>query len=181
MQASQKSLVENLVGLSGFSHIDSDYVAHTSSGKVHFSKDYIISKFKNFLANHTDAQFRLLLRKGVYPFEYMDMWGRFKEIELPPRSAFYSSLNNKRITDEYYSHAQSVWREFNISNMGKYHDLYLLTDTLLLANVFNEFRSVCTGDYDLDPAHFYTAPGLSWQINQNEIKTLIRRKHGYDV
>ena len=93
----------------------------------------------------------------------MDSWDRFKETELPLRSAFYSSLNSKGISDKDYSHPQSVWREFNISNMRKYHDLYLLSDTLLLANVFNEFRSICLGNYSLDPAHCYTAPGLNWQ------------------
>ena len=69
----------------------------------------------------------------------MDSWDRFKETELPLRSAFCSSLNSKGISDKDYSHAQSVWREFNISSMREYHDLYLLSDTLLLANVFNEF------------------------------------------
>ena len=174
MQAPLESLVENLVDVSKFSHIDSDYVAHTSSGKEHLSKEMIQSKFRNLLANHTDGQFRLLLRKGVYPYEYMDSWDRFYETSLPPELAFFSSFNNKGISDEDYLHVQTIWREFNIQNMGEYHDLYLLTDTLLLANVFNEYRSVCIDNYDLDPVHFYTAPGLSWQALLKSTKLLLR-------
>ena len=97
MQASIESLVENLVDVSKFSDIDSHSVAHTSSGKKHQSKTLIQSKFRNLLVNHTDAQFRLLLRKGDYPCEYMD---RFDETSLPPISAIYRKLNDKGITDE---------------------------------------------------------------------------------
>ena len=67
------------------------------------------------------------------------------------------------IKDEYYENARSVWREFEIKNLGEYHDLYLKTDVILLANVFKAFRDVCLKNYDLDPAHFYTAPGLAWK------------------
>ena len=67
------------------------------------------------------------------------------------------------VSDADYDHAKSVWNEFRIKNMGEYHDLYLLTDTILLANVFESFRSVCMDNYGLDPAHFYTAPGLAWK------------------
>ena len=93
MQASLESLVENLVDVSKFSHIDSDYVAHTPSGKKHLSKETIQSKFRNLSANHTDAQCRFLLRKGFYPYEHMDSWDRLYETSLPP--AFFSSLSNK--------------------------------------------------------------------------------------
>ena len=163
MLSSLDSLVGNLVGAGNFSHIDSDYIAHTSSGNVYLSKTSLQSRFSNLLANRTDAQLRLLLQKGVYPHEYMDSWDRLSETQLPPESEFYSSINDKGISDEDYNHAPAVWREFKISNMGEYHNLYLLTDTLLLSNVFNEFRSVCLKAYDLDPAHLYTAPGLTWQ------------------
>ena len=67
------------------------------------------------------------------------------------------------VNDEDYKHAFSVWREFRIRNMGEYHDLYLRTDVVLLANVFKSFRRVCLEKYGLDPSHFYTAPGLAWK------------------
>ena len=68
------------------------------------------------------------------------------------------------VGDKEYKHACNVWREFRIRNMGEYHDLYLKTDTILPANVFESFRSVCMENYGLDPAHFYTAPGLAWRV-----------------
>ena len=87
---------------------------------------------------------------------------RFKETQLPPKEKFYSKLNDCGISDEDYEHAQKVWKEFGIENMGDYHDLYLKSDVLLLANVFEEFRNVCTENYSLDPTWYYTSPGLSW-------------------
>ena len=90
----------------------------------------------------------------------MDSWDRFKETSLPSIKCFYSNLNMSGVSDTDYEHACSVWREFGIRNMGEYHDLYLRTDVILLANVFESFRRVCLENYGLDPSHFYTAPGL---------------------
>ena len=108
-------------------------------------------------------QRELLIKKGIYPYEYMDSWSKFNDRELPSKDKFYSALNMRGISDADYNHARSVWAEFGIKNMGEYHDLYLLTDTILLANVFESFRTVCMDNYGLDPAHFYTAPGLAWK------------------
>ena len=77
----------------------------------------------------------LLLRKGVYPLEYMDSWERFNETPLRPKKSFYSELNFEDISDKDYLHAQKVWKEFEIKNVGEYHDLYVQTDPLLLADV----------------------------------------------
>ena len=76
---------------------------------------------------------------------------------------FYRELNRKGITDEDYAHAQKVWKVYEIKNLGEYHDLYVQNDTLLLADVFENFRDECIGKYQLDPAHFLLAPGLAWQ------------------
>ena len=67
------------------------------------------------------------------------------------------------ISEKDHQHACKVWNEFGLKNMGDYHDLYLKTDVILLANVFESFRKVCLDKYGLDPAHFYTAPGLAWK------------------
>ena len=104
----------------------------------------------------------LLLRKGVYPYEYMDSWERFTETQLPPKTSFYSKLTGEHISDEDYAHAQKVWETFGSRNLGEYCDLYCRTDVLLLADVFETFRKTCMGQYSLDPAHYYTSPGLSW-------------------
>ena len=112
---------------------------------------------------YTPAQYELLVKKGIYPYEYMSEWEKFKETKVPPKEAFYSKLNMAGVSEEDYEHARSVWREFGIKNLGEYHDLYLKTDVILLANVFEAFREVCLKNYDLDPAHFYTAPVLAWK------------------
>ena len=113
--------------------------------------------------SYNGRQCELLIRKGIYPYEYMDSWDRFKETSLPSIKCFYTNLNMSEVSDEDYTHACSVWREFGIRNMGEYHDLYLRTDVILLANVFKSFRRVCLENYGLDPSHFYTAPGLAWK------------------
>ena len=93
----------------------------------------------------------------------MDSWERFNEKSLPDKRAFYSELNLADITDKDYAHAQKVFKELNLKNLGHYHDLYVQKDTLLLADVFDNFRNKCTEIYELDPAHFLSAPGLAWQ------------------
>ena len=106
-------------------------------------------------------KFVLLLRKGVYPYEYMDSWERFNETLLPPKKAFYSELNLEDISNKDYLHAQKVWKKFGIRNLGAYHDLYVQTDTLLLADVYEKFRDKCIEIYRLDPSYFLLAPGLA--------------------
>ena len=128
------------------------------------SQDELIEKFPNTyqLCNKDLNKFELiLLQKGVYPYEYMDSWERFNETSLPDKESFYSELNKEDITDEDYAHAQKVWKVFKIKNLGEYHDLYVQSDTLLLADVFENFRDKCIEIYELDPAHFLSAPGLA--------------------
>ena len=104
----------------------------------------------------------LLLRKGVYPYEYMDSFERFSET-LSNKNAFYSNFNMESITDIDYRHAKNVFNKFNSNNLGDYYDLYVQSNTLLLAYIFTNFRKVCFDIYELDPAHFLSAPGLAWQ------------------
>ena len=112
--------------------------------------------------DYSELQYDLLTRKGVYPCEYVNSWDRFNETQLPPIDVFYSNLNMFSISEEDYQHAQRVWKKFGIRDLGDYHDLYLRTDVVLLANVFEAFRDTCLKHYKLDPAHFYTSPGLAW-------------------
>lgn len=121
------------------------------------------SKFYHMKSYFEESKIDLLLRKQVYPYEYFDDESKFEQQQLPPISAFYSTLSGEGISDEDYTHAQTVWKIFNIQNLGQYHDLYVLTDVLALADVFENFRDICLNYYGLDAAHFYTSPGLAWQ------------------
>ena len=112
---------------------------------------------------YSELQYDLLTRKGVYPYEYVNSWDRFNRTQLPPIDTFYSNLNMSLISEEGYQNAQRVWEEFGIHNLGDYHDLYLRTDVVLLANVYEAFRDTCLRHYKLDPVHFYTSPGLAWK------------------
>ena len=124
------------------------------------SKNGLIKKFPRIyqFCNGDFNEFVLLLIKGVYPYEYMDSCERFDETSLPDEKAFCSELNLEDITDKYYEHAQKVWEVFEIKNLGEYHDLYVQSNTLLLADVFEKFRDKCIKIYELDPAHFLSAP-----------------------
>ena len=93
----------------------------------------------------------------------MTSWDKFKETQLPVKESFYSKLNMSDISDEDYKHDQKVWSVFDMKNLGEYHDLYLKTDVILLSNVLESFRNECLLYHGLNPAHFYTTPGLAWQ------------------
>ena len=118
---------------------------------------------KKHMPQDEDKFVDLLLRKGVYPYDYMDKAEKFEETQLPSKEAFYSQLRDGEISDNDYTHAQNVYTAFNLRNLGEYHDLYLKSDVLLLADVFENFCSICLNYYELDPCHFYTSLGLAWQ------------------
>jgi len=105
---------------------------------------------------------KLLTRKGVYPYDYISSWDKFEETSIPPRAQFYNTLTKSHISDDDHMYATLIFREFGLSNLGDYHDLYLLTDTLLLACVFEEFREMTMANFKLDAAHYYSLPGLAW-------------------
>ena len=128
--------------------------------------------FKNTKQKFKKEQFNLMKQKGVYPYDFMDGFEKFNNTQLPNKDEFYSILNNEHITDEDYQHAQNVWNTFNLKTMGDYHDLYLKSDVLLLADVFEHFRKTCTQYYKLDPCHYFTSPGLSWDamLKMTDIK-----------
>ena len=123
-------------------------------------------KFPNTyrFCNEDVNKFVLLLRKGVYPYEYINSWEKLNETSLPDKESFCSELNKEGITDEYYAHAQKVWKVSEKKNLGEYHDLYVQSDTLLLADVFENFRDKRIEIYGIDPTHFLPAPGLAWQV-----------------
>ena len=134
----------------------------------------LIKKFPSIyqFCNGDINKFVSLLRKGVYPYEYMDSWERFDETSLPDKKDFYSELYLGDITNEDYTHAQKIFEELKLKNQGDYHYLHVQSDTLLLADVFENFRNQCIETYELSPAHFLSAPGLAWQacLKKTEVK-----------
>ena len=130
--------------------------------KKKFNKN-LIKKFRNtyIFCDNDINKFVLLLRKGVYPYEYVDNWEKFDETSLPNKEDFYSNLNMEDINDIDYRHANNVFKRFELENLGQYHDLYVQSDTLLLADVFENFSDMCIKVYKLDPAHFLSLPGLA--------------------
>ena len=138
------------------------------------SSGQILSGFDNY----SKSQYDLLTRKVIYPYEYMDSWDRFKETKLPPIESFYSSLNMSGVSESDYKHAQQVWEEFGIRNLGEYNDLYLRMDVILLENVFEKFRETALAHYGLDPVHFYMLPGFAWKACLK--KTKIKLKFLFD-
>ena len=124
-----------------------------------------IEKFSSVyqFCNGNLNKFILLIRKGVYPYEDLDSWEKFDEASSPDKKAFHSNLNLEDTSDKDCLYAQKVWGVFEIRNHIKYHDLYVKSDTLLLADVFENFRNMCLDIYGLDPVYFVSAPGLAWQ------------------
>ena len=105
---------------------------------------------------------KLVKEKGIYPYEYMNSFKSFNEGELPDKSKFFSSLKHSSINEKEYDRAVNVWKVFKIKNFDEYHDLYLKTDVLLLADVFEKLIKTCLNYYSLDPCHYFSAPGLSF-------------------
>ena len=156
------------------------------SCKKNYEKDFnkeLIKRFANTYSfcNRDLNKFTLLLRKGVYPYEYMDNWERFDATSLLDKESFYSSLNMENIDDIDYRHGNNVFKRFKLKNLGEYHDLYVQSDTLLLADVFENFRNMCMKVYELDPAHFLSLPGLAWQACLKKTNVKLELLTDYDM
>ncbi|KAK3932684.1 Zinc finger protein 397 [Frankliniella fusca] len=104
----------------------------------------------------------LLRRKGVYPYSYFQSEEQFLETCIPPKECFTSDLTTEEISEEDYEHALKVFKIFDMKNLYDYHDLYILLDTVLLSCVFEAFRRLAMKNYHLDPAFYFSLPGLSW-------------------
>ena len=145
------------------------------------SSNLIIDQFVNLKKYYSGNQLSLLLRKGVYPYDYVDGMKKLDETSLPPKESLYSKCTGECITDEDYQHAQTVWKEFNIESMKDCHNFYNLTDVLLLADVFENFRNICTNYYGLNPAWYYSVPGLDWDAALNITKVQLELLSDLDM
>ena len=150
--------------------------------KKKFNKE-LIKRFASTCSfcNNDLNKFILLLRKSVYTYKYMDNWERFNETSLPSKESFYSNLNMEDIADIDYRHGSNVFNKFKLNNLGDYHDLYVQSDTLLLADVFENFRDMCLKEYELGPAHFLSLPGLAWQAFLKKTNVKLELLTDYDM
>ena len=118
---------------------------------------------KNLNKYFKPEQVKLLKQKGFFPYDYLGNIEKLKDTKPPPQKAFYSKLKGNRISNYNYNHVLNVWKTWKMKTFKEYLELYNITDVLLLADVFENFRDICLKNYGLDPVYFYTAPGLAWE------------------
>ena len=111
----------------------------------------------------------------------MDGWDKFNKTSIPSKESFYSNLSMENISETDYRHASNVFKTFKLNNLGDYHDLYVPSDTLLLVDVFENFRKACIKEYELDPAHFLSLPGLAWQASLKKTGVELELLTDYDM
>ena len=140
--------------------IDSMLFIYSSLDKL--AKNLNSEDFKYLSRVYSGKKLELVKKKNIYPYEYFNSFKKFKESKLPEIDKFFSSLKDCGISEKEYQGAFDVWKVFQIKNLGEYHDLYLKTDVLLLCDVFEKFINVCLKDYGLDPCHYFSSLGLSW-------------------
>ena len=133
-----------------------------NSGLDSLVKNLSNNGFKYFSEEFSCELLELVQEKGVYPYEYMDSFKKLSEDKLPDKSKFFSSLKDRCISEKDYQKASNVWNAFKMTTVGDYHDLYLKTNVLLLADVFEKFIKTCLDYYGLEPCHYFSSPGLSW-------------------
>ena len=165
---------------------DEKLIFRCFSCKNNYEKDFNKELIKRFSSTHEFCngdldEFAMLLRKGVYPYEYTDNWEKFSEISLPNKESFYSSLNMVNIDDIDYRDGNNVFKKFKLKNLGEYHDLHVQSDTLLLADVFESFRNTCIKVHELDPAYFFSLPGLAWQACLQKTTVKLELLTDYDM
>ena len=118
-----------------------------------------------YLSEEFSGEFlKLVKQKGVYPYEYMDSLEKFSEDKIPDKCEFLRSLKDECISEKHYKRTIDVWNLFKMNTMGDYHDVYLKTDVLLLADVLEKFINTCLDYYGLDPCHYFSSPRLSWDV-----------------
>ena len=133
-----------------------DHVKNLAEPSKNLSIDVLQQRFYNTcqLYPNNNENFKLLLRKGVYPYEYMASWKKFNNPVPLDKKYYYSELSLGNISDSDLDHVKNVINTFKIDNLGEYHDVYVKSDVALLADVFENFRDKCLKINKLDPAYY---------------------------
>ena len=149
--------------------INNKHLAHTRCKVCLWREDHKLSvvtaNFPNTFKLCCDnvRKFLLLLRKGVYSYEYAENMLKFNEKELPTIDNFHNNLNSSDISKADYAHAKKVWQFFKLKDLDECHDVYVQSDVAQLSDVFENFRSLCLKEYELDPLYFVSTPGLAFE------------------
>ena len=125
-------------------------------------KSFSDNDFKYLSQEFSGDLLELVKQKGVHPYENIDNFKTFCDEKLPNRSKFFCYLKDDCISEKEHSHAINVWNTFKMNTVGDYHDLYLKPDVLLLADDFEKFINTCLKYYGLNPCHYFSSAGLSW-------------------
>jgi len=155
-----------------------------ASGLSALAKNLVTPGLENFRETvkvFTEVDMPLVTRKGIYPYEYTDSWSRLNETRLPRKRDFYNTLTDTGVNESDFDHAKEVWEHFRCKTLGEYSDLYLKIDVMLLADVFENFRDVCMRAYNLHAAHYFTAPGLSFDAMLKFTGQKLQLLHDYDL
>ena len=164
----KKPIAHQIKFIDSYRHM-SQFLSNLIDNLAQLSKNLpanvLIKRFHNTyqLSDNIIEKFKILLRKGIYPFEYMNSWKRFNEPVPLSKKYYYSELNDENISDRDLVHVKNVCHIFSITNLVDYHDLYVSLDVALLADVYQNFRDTSINIDQLDPAYYLSAPRLYWQ------------------
>ena len=144
--------------------------------------------FKHLLSEFSSDILEILRKKDAYPNKWVDSYEKFNYQELPPKEAFYSSLDDGKrgkgdghIFNERYLHLKNVWQKFGFKAFKDFHNYYLKKDVLFLADVFEKFIFTCLKYYNLDPCHYFSSTGLSWDAMLKMTKVELERISDTDI
>lgn len=190
LPSSLDELASNLLKSNGIESFKNfrKYLKNGAEQVLLWSEKITEIKKKTILKPNYDVEFKeeeqtfvIPRLKGVYPYEFTDSWEKFEHSEILTREDFYDSLNKKEISEQAYQQYLKVWQAIPIKTLGYYSDLYLWTDIVVLADVFETFRDTCLNSYQLDPVYYYTSPGLFWESMLKQTKVELELLTDYNM
>jgi len=189
LPVSLDTLSSNLLdnGIHNFKNLI-DYTTESEQNVIFWSETKDENKIETHINQNFDVKFNSFVKtkhiprvKGIFPYDYIDSFAKYDETSIPEDKYFYNKLNKSSITEQERVQFKRVWNSFDNPNLGKYSDLYLKTDVLILADVFENFRNLSLKHYKLDPVNFLTLPSLSWQAMLNYTGIELELLHDYDM